>query len=84
MEERRSFLMNTLHALLLSVVHSPKVNWMLTPEESDRILLFLVERIADEVMRREIELGREMTVREFRKCMIKTLDEVAPEPDYIV
>lgn len=84
MEERKSFLVKTLHALLLSVVHSPKVSWMLTPEEADGVLLFLVERIVHGVLRREIELGREITVREFQSCVIKALDEVAPEPDYIV
>jgi len=74
---------NTLHVLLSSVVRSPKVGWMLTPEEADCVLLFLVERIVDEVLRREIEFGHEITVNEFRRCVTKTLDEVAPEPDYI-
>lgn len=74
-----------LRAFLSRASDDPKVMRMLTREDTEAILERVIERIVDEVVKREAELGRELTFKEFREHMMKTLDKVVPEvTSYIV
>jgi uncharacterized membrane-anchored protein YjiN (DUF445 family) len=84
MENRKSFLTNLLRKYLSKVQDDPKVKKMLTPQEAENGLETVIERIVEEAMKREAELGRKLGFPEFRELITETLDEFSPKVTYIV
>jgi uncharacterized membrane-anchored protein YjiN (DUF445 family) len=84
MKNRKRFLTNMLRKYLSKVQEDPKVRKMLKPQEAENGLEMVIERIVQEAMKREAELGRKLTFPEFQKLMMETLDDLSPKVTYIV
>jgi len=81
---RRRFLTNMLYRHLSKITNNPKLRALLASEEIESGLEIVVKRIVENVMEREAQLGRQLTFEEFRECMMKALNEIAPMTEYIV
>jgi len=84
MENRKSFLANMLRRYLSKVQDDPRVKQMLTPQEAEKGLETVIERIVERAMDMEAKLGRELSYPEFQKLIMETLDEISPKVTYIV
>ena len=81
---RQKFLSGMLRKHLSRITNNPKVRALLSSNEIEDGLGMVVDRIVERVMEREAQLGRELTFEEFRECMMKALNEIAPKAEYIV
>jgi serine kinase of HPr protein (carbohydrate metabolism regulator) len=84
MEERKKFLKRLLRERLHKVVDDPKVRRLLTEKEAVNGLETVIERIVEDVLEREKQLGRKLTFAEFKESVMKTLNELAPSTNYII
>jgi serine kinase of HPr protein (carbohydrate metabolism regulator) len=84
MEERKRFLKRLLRERLSKVVDDPKVRRVLTEREAINGLETVIERIVEDVLEREKQLGRKLTFAEFKEAVMETLNELAPSTQYIV
>lgn len=69
---------------LSKVQNDPDVKRVLTPQETKNGLEMVIERIVEEVMKKEIELGRKLAFPEFHDVVIETLNALSPRITYIV
>lgn len=84
-EKRRKSIAAILHTQLSRVVKKdPKVRKMLTSKEIEGGLQTLINRIVEEILKKEEQLGRRLTLEEFRERIMEVLNEFAPETRYIV
>lgn len=84
MEERKKFLKHLLMERLHKVVDDPKVRRLLTEKEAVNGLEIVIERIVEDVLEREKQLGRKLTFAEFKESIMKTLNELTPSTNYII
>jgi len=84
MEERKRFLTRILRERLSKIIDDPKVKQLLTKKEAESGLETVIERIVEDVLEKEKQLGRELTFAEFRESIMKTLNELAPSTQYII
>jgi len=83
-ENRRRFLKAVLKKILSQVKEDPRVKRLLTAQEAEYGLNMVIDRVIENTLEMERRLGRRLTFKEFRKCLLKTLDEFSPKPEYIV
>jgi len=81
---RRKFLTKMLYKHLSKITNHPKLRALLASNEIESGLEIVLSRIVENVMEREAQLGRQLTFEEFRECMMKALNEIAPKKEYIV
>lgn len=84
MEERKRFLTRILRERLSKIIDDPKVKQLLTKREAESGLESVIERIVEDVLEKERQLGRKLTFAEFRESVMKTLNELAPSAQYII
>jgi hypothetical protein len=84
MEKRKEFLKHLLRERLHKVVDDPKVRRLLTEKEAINGLETVIERIVEDVLEREKQLGRKLTFAEFKQSVMKTLNKLAPSTNYII
>jgi phage terminase small subunit len=84
MEERKRFLTRILRERLSKVIDDPKVKQFLTRKEAESGLETVIERIVEDILERERQLGRKLTFAEFKKSVMETLNELAPSTKYII
>jgi len=82
--DRRKLLERLLKRRLARIKKHPRVRLLLSEAEAEEGLNILINRIVENVLRKEDELGRELTPEEFHECFIKTLNEFLPKLEYIV
>ena len=83
-EKRRRFLKAVLKKTLSQVKDDPRVRRLLTAQEAENGLNTVINRIVENALAMEKSLGRSLTFKEFRECLLKTLDEFSPKIEYIV
>jgi uncharacterized membrane-anchored protein YjiN (DUF445 family) len=84
MEERRRFLKRMLRERLRKIIEDPKVKRLLTEREAANGLETVIDRIVEDVLEKEKQLGRQLTFTEFKESVMKTLNELAPSTQYII
>lgn len=78
-ENRKDFLTNMLREYLSKIQDDPKVKRLLTPQEAENGLEVVLERIVEEIVKREAELGRRLAFPELQELIIDMLDEISPK-----